>query len=101
VEKKTATLDKVEPAVKLTAETLLFLKAIAKQTNIEEEAAALAAALAIFRKALGGEPEFHEEEVNRLCFEFEVFEGLAELITRGDLFIEYGDNDVLYFSLKR
>jgi len=99
-EKKTVTLDKVEPVVKLTEETLLLLKAIADLTDIEEEEAALAAALATFRQALGGEPEFHEEEINKLCYEFEVFRGLAELIIRGDLNIEY-DNGTLRFSIKR
>jgi len=93
-------LDKCKPTVLLTPETMLLLKEIALLTGIEGEVAAFAAALAILRKALGGEPHFHEEEVQNLVFVADFWRNLAALLHEGRIEARY-EGKTLQFRAKR
>jgi len=94
-----------EPEVVLTPETMLLLIRIGEyiasvEGGFEDEIAQLAAALSVFRKALGGQGTFHTKEITDLVFCNDFFKGLAYCIAAGDVKVQYDEEKELVFRIK-
>jgi len=68
--------------------------------GFKDEIAQLAAALSIFRKALGGRGIFHEKEVADLVFCNDFWKGLAYCVAAGDVEMKYNEEKELVFRIK-
>jgi len=94
-----------EPEVILTPETMLMLRGIGEYLAAENEAlvdevAQFAAALSIFRRALGGQGVFHEKELADLVFNHNFFKGLACCVADKKIEVKYNEDKELVFRIR-
>jgi len=94
-----------EPEIFLTPETMLILRGMgeylaAGNEALADEIAQFAAALSIFRRALGGQGVFHEKELADLVFNHNFFKGLACCVADKKIEVKYNEDKELVFRIR-
>jgi len=96
-----------EPEVPVTPETFIVISLIGKYAlegkeidADKREIAELCAGLSLFRKALGGEGTFHEEEAVELAFYRDFWRGLAYGLFLGKFQARFNEENALLIGLE-